>query len=50
MENRGKTGELVVNAGVYQNKYGKKVTLAANDVFPPCPLKGAPIEWEKVDK
>lgn len=44
------TGEKVKEAGVYQNKYGKKVSLDTNAVFPSCPVKGNPIKWERVQQ
>jgi hypothetical protein len=49
MSTTGKTGEKVKTAGTYKNKYGKQVNLNENDLFPACPVKGNPIEWEKLD-
>ena len=49
MKSSGMTGEKVDIAGVYQNKYGKRVSLDTNTVFPPCPEKGSSTKWEKID-
>ncbi|MFZ7103056.1 MAG: hypothetical protein ACOWWO_10455 [Peptococcaceae bacterium] len=48
MKNSGVTGEKVTAAGVYQNRYGKKITLEKGKNFPPCPEKGLPTAWEKL--
>lgn len=45
----GKTGEKVSYSGTYKNKYGFKVALQSDTNFPPCPKKGRPIVWEKVE-
>jgi len=49
MKESGITGERVVSPGEYQNRYGKKVTLDVGKNFPPCPEKGIPTKWEKVE-
>jgi len=45
----GKTGDRVPSTGIYINKYGKKISLNAGDVFPPCPKEGKALDWEKAD-
>lgn len=47
---KGKTGEKVHYAGVYQNQYGKQVTLSSDSQFPPCPKEGKSIQWVKIDE
>jgi len=49
MKQSGNTGEKITSSGLYQNKYGKKVTLNPGKNFPPCPEKGLPTKWEKID-
>lgn len=49
MKHLGRTGERVIEPGVYKNKYGKQVTLEANATFPACPDKGSPTEWVKTE-
>lgn len=49
MKQSGNTGERVTVPGEYKNKYGKKVSLEAGKNFPPCPEKGIPTKWEKID-
>ncbi|QZY56622.1 hypothetical protein [Crassaminicella profunda] len=50
MQITGMTGEKVTNPGIYQNKYGKKISLQSGNKFPPCPKEGNPIKWAKVDE
>jgi hypothetical protein len=49
MSSTGNTGDKVKVAGTYKNRFGKEVALKENDVFPSCPVKGNPIQWEKVE-
>lgn len=49
MKMRGKTGEKVKVTGLYKNKYGREFTLQENTIFPPCPERCQPTEWEIVD-
>lgn len=49
MKISGNTGEKVTSPGIYRNKYGKRVTLEVGKNFPPCPEKGIPTRWGKLE-